>query len=100
VVDFLPPLAKVEEQLSVAAIFVRPFFVDTDRTLMHMFDNSTMLDRMNTATQTAAATFHSSMQAFSQQVAARTFDQDGLSQGMPFVWQALDPNVAPYSITS
>ncbi|ETI19845.1 hypothetical protein G647_08859 [Cladophialophora carrionii CBS 160.54] len=100
VVDFLPPLEKVETQLSTAAIFVRPFFVGTDRTLMHMFDDSAMLGRMNTATQAAAATFYSSMQAFSQQVAARKFDQNGLSQGMPFVWQALDPNVAPYSITS
>ena len=79
-VDFLPPLAKVEEQFSVAAIFVRPFFVGTNRTLMHMFDDLSMLSRMNNAT--------------------RTFDQSGLSQGMPFVWQALDPNVATYSITS
>ncbi|EXJ61913.1 hypothetical protein A1O7_02344 [Cladophialophora yegresii CBS 114405] len=100
VVDFLPPLDQVEQQLGTAAIFVRPFFVGSDRTLMHMFDDSAMLNRMNAATRTAAATFYSSMQAFSQQVAARKFDQDGLSQGMPFVWQALDPNVAPYSITS
>jgi hypothetical protein len=67
---------------------------------MHMFDDNDMLARMNGATQAAATTFYSSMQAFSQQVAARTFDENGLSQGMPFVWQALDPNVAPYSITS
>ncbi|KAJ9616659.1 hypothetical protein H2200_000378 [Cladophialophora chaetospira] len=100
VVDFLPPLAKVESQLSIAAIFVRPFFVGSNRTLMHMFDDSAMLGRMNAATQAAAATFFSSMQAFSKQVAARVFDQNGLSQGMPFLWQALDPNVAPYSITA
>lgn len=99
-VDFLPPLAKVESQLSIAAIFVRPFFVGSNRTLMHMFDDSAMLGRMNAATQAAAATFFSSMQAFSKQVAARVFDQNGLSQGMPFLWQALDPNVAPYSITA
>ena len=88
------------DQLSVAAIFVRPFFVGTERTLMHMFDDSAMLGRMNAATQAAATTFLSSMQEFSNKVAARTFDQNGLSQGMPFVWQALDPNVAPYSITA
>lgn len=99
-VNFLPPLAKVEEQFSVAAIFTRPFFVGTNRTLMHMFDDPSMLSLMNNATQAAAATFYSSMHSFSQQVAARKFDQNGLSQGMPFVWQALNPNVAPYSITS
>lgn len=100
VVDFLPPLAKIEEQFSVAGIFVRPFFVNTDRTLMHMFDDQDMLSRMNGQTQAAASTFLNSMQAFSSQVSARTFDANGLCQGMPFVWQALDPNVAPYSITS
>ncbi len=67
---------------------------------MHMFDDSAMLGRMTAATQAAATTFFDSMKAFSQNVAARTFDQNGLSQGMPFVWQALDPNVAPYSITA
>jgi arachidonate 15-lipoxygenase (second type) / 8-lipoxygenase (S-type) len=100
VVDFLPPLTKVKEQLSFAALFTRPFFIGTNRTLTYMFDDPSMLSRMTNATQAAAATFHGTMQAFSLQVAARTFDQNGLSQGMPFVWQALDPNVAPYSITS
>ena len=99
-VDFLPPLDKVESQFSVAAIFVRPFFVGTNRTLMHMFDDPVTFSRMNGATQAAATTFYNTMQAFSEQVAARTFDENGLSQGMPFVWQALDPNVAPFSITS
>jgi hypothetical protein len=65
-----------------------------------MFDDENMLNRMNAQTRRAAATFKSSMQQFSADVSARTFDADGLSQGMPFVWQALDPNVAPYSITT
>jgi arachidonate 15-lipoxygenase (second type) / 8-lipoxygenase (S-type) len=97
---FLPPLDKVETQLSFAALFARPFFVNTNRTLLHMFDDPAMLSRTNSATRAAAATFQSSMTAFSNQVASRHFDQNGLSQGMPFLWQALDPNVAPYSITA
>ena len=67
---------------------------------MHMFDDPDMLRRVNSATQDAADAFLSSMQAFSQVVSGRTFDAQGLSQGMPFLWKALDPNVAPYSITS
>lgn len=98
--DYLPKLVKVEAGLAVAGLFARPFLVDTNRTLLHMFDDPDLLSRTNPTTQQAAATFQSSMQAFSNQVAARTFDQNGLSQGMPFVWQALDPNVAPYSITT
>lgn len=58
-----------------------------------------MLARMNGATRAAASTFMSEMESFSAEVEARTFDAQGLSQGMPFVWQALDPNVAPYSVT-
>ncbi|OQV10640.1 hypothetical protein CLAIMM_14607 [Cladophialophora immunda] len=100
IVDFLPPLIKVQEQFSFAALFTRPFFVNTSRALTHMFDDPLMLSRMNNATEVAAAAFYRSMQAFSREVAARTFDPNGLSQGMPFVWQALDPNVAPFSITS
>ncbi|OAP60015.1 hypothetical protein AYL99_05017 [Fonsecaea erecta] len=100
VADFLPPLDKVEAQFTVNSVFVRPFFVGTNRTLMHMFDDPDMLSRMNSATQAAATTFYNTMNAFSGQVAARTFDANGLSQGMPFVWQALDPNVAPFSITT
>jgi arachidonate 15-lipoxygenase (second type)/8-lipoxygenase (S-type) len=65
-----------------------------------MFDDQTMLGQMNSATQAANKVFISSMQDFSKKVNARTFGADGLSQGMPFVWRALDPNVAPYSITT
>ena len=95
-----PPFTKVLEQFAVAALFARPLLVDTNRTLLHMFDNPTMLSHMNSQTSQAAATFMSSMEALSAKIGARTFDADGLSQGMPFVWKALDPNVQPYSITT
>lgn len=66
---------------------------------MNMFNNSTFLAETNRQTIAAAATFKSKMVAFSEQVKARTFDSNGLSQGMPFIWQALDPSVATYSLT-
>ncbi|KAF7524016.1 hypothetical protein G7054_g11560 [Neopestalotiopsis clavispora] len=99
VADFLPKLDKVQSQLGLGALFAREGFAGTDRTLLHMFDDANMLDRMNYDVGVAATTFYNSMQAFSAQVSSRTFGADGLSQGMPFVWQALDPNVAPYSLT-
>lgn len=77
----------------------RPLLANTDRTLQNMFNNSTFLDESNVETRVAAATFKNVMQAFSEEVQARTFDSDGLSQGMPFLWQALDPSAAPYSLT-
>lgn len=64
-----------------------------------MFDEPNMLKQMNANTRNAAATFMNSMNSFSDEVKARTFDSNGLSQGMPFVWKALDPNVAPFGVT-
>lgn len=99
VVAYLPKFAKAARQLYVTGIFARPLLADTNRTLLHMFDDADLLALMNDATRTAAAEFQSTMEAFSEIVSARTFDSNGLSQGMPFVWQALDPNVAPFSVT-
>jgi hypothetical protein len=99
-VKFLPPLSKALGQLNSAANFARPFFPGTNRTLLHIFDSEDFLNRTNPATQAAAATFQQKMQEFSGQVSSRRFDAHGLSQGMPFVWQALDPNVAPFSLSA
>jgi len=106
VADFLPPLPKVMEQLVVGALFARPLFRGSaNRTLLHMFDGdpgSTMLARTNAATSAANDVFVETMRNLSARVASRDFGPDGLSrgQGMPFVWQALDPNVAPFSVAT
>ncbi|KAK5712319.1 hypothetical protein LTR15_011898 [Elasticomyces elasticus] len=100
VAKFLPPFKKVREQLTVGALFARPKFAGSTRTILHMFDDAGLLARMNSQTRSAAATFMDSMRKFSSEVSSRTFDVAGLSQGMPFIWQALDPNVAPYSVTT
>ncbi|KAI0158520.1 lipoxygenase [Pestalotiopsis sp. NC0098] len=97
---FLPPLSQVEGQLNLLALFARQGFAGTNRTLAHMFDfDGAVLGRLTDEARAAAAAFYDGMQEFSVQVAARAFGADGLSQGMPFVWKALDPNVAPYSLT-
>lgn len=99
VAAFLPPFSQVITQLSFAGLFARPLLENTNRSLLHMFDDPEMLAKMNPTTEQAAGVFKGAMEAFSDSVAARGFDAQGLSQGMPFVWQALDPRVAPYSIT-
>ncbi|KAK4890952.1 hypothetical protein LTR27_010401 [Elasticomyces elasticus] len=87
-------------RLTVGALFARPKSAGSTRTILHMFDGSSLLARMNSQTRSAAATFMDTMRRFSSEVSSRTFDAAGLSQGMPFVWQALDPNLAPYSVTT
>jgi arachidonate 15-lipoxygenase (second type)/8-lipoxygenase (S-type) len=99
-VNFLPPFPKILDQFIVGALFARPLLANTNRSFIHMFDDQTMLGLMNSQTKAANAAFMQSMQSFSAQVSSRNFDANGLSQGMPFVWKALDPNVAPYSITT
>lgn len=99
VVSFMPPYEKCTAQLYASGFFARPLLADTNRTLLHMFDDDALLVSMNDDIAPAAAKFKATMEAFSEVVSNRTFDANGLSQGMPFVWQALDPNVAPYSIT-
>ncbi|KAK4213543.1 lipoxygenase [Rhypophila decipiens] len=98
--EYLPPFKKTLEQTIVAALFARPLLIGTNRTIVHMFDDDSMLERMNAQTREANSVFMEQMRNFSSQVQERTFDSQGLSQGMPFVWKALDPNVIPYSIST
>ncbi|KAK5629358.1 hypothetical protein RRF57_005073 [Xylaria bambusicola] len=99
VMQYMPPLAAAVGQISLLAAFNRPQFLDTNQTLSHLFDDSEILARMNPETNKAAAAFRMQMDAFSKVVRSRKFDADGLSQGMPFIWNALDPNRAPYWVT-
>jgi arachidonate 15-lipoxygenase (second type)/8-lipoxygenase (S-type) len=65
----------------------------------YQFADNAMLKRMNLNTRNAAAAFKKTMDAFSTTIKAREFGCEGLSQGMPFLWQGLDPNVAPFGVT-
>lgn len=99
VAGYLPPFDKASAQLVAGGAFARPLLAGTSRTLAHMFDDAGMLALMADGVAAAAEAFRADMEAFAAVVGARTFGPDGLSQGMPFVWQAMDPSVAPYSIT-
>lgn len=100
VADYLPPFDKVVTQLTFAGLFARPLLEGTDRALLHMLDDEGLLGLLRPGVRGAAARFKGAMQAFSDEVGARAFDARGLSQGMPFLWQALDPKVMPYSIAT
>jgi hypothetical protein len=93
---FLPPPEQSIGQVAAAASFNRQRFAGTNLTLSHLFDDPNMLYHMNNVTQHAAQLFQNAMRKFSEKVSNRTFDIDGLSQGMPFVWNVLDPEVSPY----
>ncbi|KAI3331093.1 lipoxygenase [Ustulina deusta] len=96
IMAFMPTPEGAVWQVVTYAAANRAMWRDTNETISYMFEDEAMLNKMNHQTYTAAKQFKSSMDAFSKQVRARTFDKDGLSRGMPFMWNVLDPNWAPY----
>lgn len=100
IASFLPPVEKCIKQFQTNALFARPKLAGTNRSLIYMFEDPILMSRMNDQVRAAAEDFKFEMQMFSVEVSARTFDEAGLSQGMPFVWKALDPGVAPWGVTT
>lgn len=99
VASYLPPLQKSLGIIGVGSNFARPLLAGTNSTLVHMFDDDVMLSRMDEETREANGVFMAAMYDRSEVISSRTFDSEGLSQGMPFVWQALDPNVVPWTMS-
>ena len=99
VASFLPPVSQAIGSIEASAEFSRPLMAGGPRRMTNMFNDATMLSRMNAQTRAANTKFMAAMKARSAVVSARTFDAQGLSQGMPFVWKALDPEVIPFTLT-
>jgi hypothetical protein len=98
VASFLPNVTQVLALINFEAKFARPRLAHTNRTLVHMFDSEDLLERSNPIAREANEVFKATMLARSELVSQRGFGPDGLSQGMPFVWKALDPDVIPWNM--
>lgn len=61
-----------------------------------MFDSPLFLGDMQGSLVKAAQSFKSEMMALSGIIGGRRFDGEGLSCGLPFVWQILDPMRIPF----
>lgn len=96
---FLPNATQAIGQTALAASFARPEFVGSEKTLVNMFNDKVLLNRLNGESRAAEGKFREEMLRLSDVVKGRAFDGEGLSQGAPFLFKALDPNVAPYSLT-
>ncbi|KAF2965240.1 hypothetical protein GQX73_g8325 [Xylaria multiplex] len=94
--SFMPTPEGAVWQVSTYVVGHRPMWRDTNETISHLFDDETFLAKTNPKTRAAATKFKDTMMNFSVEVRARTFDEEGLNRGMPFLWDALDPNYAPY----
>ncbi|KAI1412776.1 Lipoxygenase [Hypoxylon sp. FL1857] len=93
---FLPPPESAIHYIGFLATFNRPFYRTSNRTLEYAFSDDALLQRLNDKTRDAAATFMDGMKSISTEIRARSFYENGLSLGMPFVYRTLDPGYIPY----
>ena len=96
---YMTPAEQAVKHVALLARFNRPRLESTNETMLYMFSSTDFLERCHPSIGLAASTFYRRMQTFSENVRARSFDLNGLSQGMPFVWQALDPARIPYFLS-
>lgn len=93
---FLPNLTQSVEQIALVTRFNRPLLQVENKTLPFMFDSPLFLGDMKSSLVQAAQTFKGQMMNLSAVIRSRKFDGKGLSEGMPFVWQFLDPLKIPF----
>ncbi len=93
---YLPDVPTALHYIGFMASFNRPFYGSDGRTLQNAFSQDEKLKKLNKATNDAAARFLRTLQDLSNKIQARNFDENGLSDGMPFVYRTLDPNYIPF----
>ena len=96
---FLPNEQKAIEQIALLARFNRPQLVQKQETLLHMFDDETLLGRGRDEATFANERFMTEMREISEHINKKSFDKDGLCQGMPFVWKGMDPAQIPFFLS-
>ena len=62
-------------------------------------NGTTVAGMMPKKVQDAAKRFRDEMQSIGEWVEGKKFDEQGLSQGMPFLWKVLDPRVIPFFLS-
>jgi len=98
IVPFLPPPHEAVHYIAFLATFNRPYYAATQRTLESSWSTSAepQLARLNARTLQAASDFMDKMHDLADDVHSRGFDENGLSNGMPFVYRTLDPSYIPF----
>ncbi|KAH7146704.1 lipoxygenase [Dactylonectria estremocensis] len=96
---WLPNEQKSVEQISLLARFNRPQVVENKQTLLHMCNSENLLAGTVKAVAAANERFMEETGHISQEISNREFNDEGLSQGMPFVWTGMDPGVIPFYLS-
>ena len=99
VLPYLPNFNASVSQITLLLGFIRPQLFNSQRDLANIFDGSEFLANASTAVRSAAGRLHDELSSISDGIRARGFDQDGLAQGMPFIWRNLDPRKLPFFLS-
>ena len=100
--SLMPYLHNDTEALKQASLLVRfnrPLLEEQKGNLVNMWSGPDFLAPTCPAVLRAAEVFREEMLRISAGIRAQTFDVDGLSQGMPFMWRSLDPRKIPYYLS-
>ena len=103
VTDLLPYLPDTNASLSQIALFLsfnRPGLMNSGGDLRDMFGVSGLLARAGSeSVAKASLAFGEEMEGISRMNDEKEFDEEGLCQGMPFIWKSLDPKRIPSFLT-
>ena len=94
---FLPNLNASLRQITMLLGFIRPALFNSQRDLPEIFADSTFLVSTTVAVKDAATVLGISLVTINDETSGGTFDEEGLAQGMPFLWRNLDPMRIPFS---
>ncbi|KAL8404714.1 hypothetical protein RB594_009543 [Gaeumannomyces avenae] len=96
---WLPNERQAVEQVSLLARFNRAQVGDRKQTMRDAFAAPDLLAGNGPGYAAANARFVEDTGRISREIEGRGFDGKGLSQGMPFVWTALNPAVNPFFLS-
>ena len=102
ITPYLPDLDHAMAQVTLQLRFQRPQLPAQHGELVDMFswgvfDNAS--SGLPESVARAAERFRDEMEGIGRKVEGKGFDENGLSQGMPFVWKVLDPRKIPYFLS-
>ena len=87
------------KQASLLVRFNRPLLSEQKGDMIHMWAGEEFLSLVKVSVRQAARVFEETMRSISERIMAKTFDEDGLCQGMPVVWKCIAPSKIPYYLS-
>lgn len=91
ILPWLPNRTVAISEIALSAKFNRQFPSSNNNTFRNILHDDVFLSRLNEEGRIAEQAFRDAMEDISGTIKSKVFDQNGLCQGMPFLWTLLDP---------